>query len=265
MMIRATLISLRRIFTEKSCWLCCACVFALCFTASVSVAENGDPINVLSYIFGDEINPPGADMIIDYRGGSWLAMFLPIISGLCFANVICDDRSSKYTRFEVIRMGYRKLKAAKFLSAVVSSGIVTLIGFSAFSVYIRLYFPKDDFVKINLAITLLEMFIYGMMSAVPALITAAFTNNKYLIVCVPFLLKYGLSQFAYKLSNDAFEDLYNPDLVLAKLGVLISPDSASCIFTSPPYTLEIILINAGLLLGGCLVYLFRKGGVDKGE
>lgn len=264
MMIRATLITLRRIFTEKSPWLCCACVFALCFTASVGTAENGDPLNVLSYIFGEEKNPPSADMIINSRGGSWLAMFLPIISGLCFANVICDDKSSKYTRCEVIRTGFYKLKAAKFLSALVSSGIVMAVGFAAFSFLIRSYFPKDGFVEINLAVIIAEMFIYGIMSAIPALIAAAFTNNKYLILCVPFLLKYGVSQFAYKLSNDAYEDLWNPDLALAKLGMLIAPDSVSCVFTYP-YTLEIILINAGLLLGGCAVYLFRKGGVDKGE
>ena len=97
MMIKTCLLTLRRIFTEKSPWLCCACVFALCFTASVGTAENGDPLNVLSYIFGGEKNPPGADMIISSRGGSWLAMFLPIVSGLCFANVLCDDKSSKYT------------------------------------------------------------------------------------------------------------------------------------------------------------------------
>lgn len=264
MMIRTTLITLRRIFTEKSFWLCCVCVFALCFTASVGTAQNGDPLNVLSYIFGGEKDPPSADMIINSRGGSWLAMFLPIISGLCFANVLCDDKSSKYTRCEVIRTGFYKLKAAKFLSAAVSGGIVTAIGFSAFSVFIDLYFPKDDFVKINPVIILSEMLIFGMMSAVPALITAAFTNNKYLIVCVPFLLKYGVSQFAYRLSDDAYEDLWDPDLALAKLGMLIDPNSVSCVFTYP-YTLEIILINAVLLLGGCAVYLFRKGGVDKGE
>ena len=264
MMIRATLITLRRIFTEKSCLLCCAFVFAMCFTASVGVAENGDPLNVLSYVFGGEKNPPSADMIINSRGGSWLAMFLPIISGLCFVNVLCDDKSSGFQRCEIFRAGYYKLKAAKFLSAAVSSGIVTVIGFSAFSVFINLYFPKDDFVEINLAVIIAEMFIYGIMSAVPALIAAAFTNNKYLIVCVPFLLKYGVSQFAYKLSNDAYEDLWNPDLALAKLGMLIAPDSVSFVFTYP-YKLEIIMINAVLLLGGCAVYLFRKGGVDKGE
>ena len=264
MMIRTTLITLRRIFTEKSCLLCCAFVFALCFTASVGVAENGDPLNVLSYVFGGEKNPPSADMIINSRGGSWLAMFLPIISGLCFANVICDDKSSKYTRCEVIRTGFYKLKAAKFLSALVSSGIVMAVGFAAFSFFIRSYFPKDGFVEINLAVIIAEMFIYGIMSAIPALIATAFTNNKYLIVCVPFLLKYVLSQFAYKLSNDAYEDLWHPDLALAKLGMLIAPDSVSFVFTYP-YKLEIIMINAVLLLGGGAVYLFVKGGVDKGE
>ena len=264
MMIRTTLISLRRIFTEKSPWLCCACVFALCFTASVGTAQNGDLLNVLSYIFSGEKNPPSAYMIINSRGGSWLAMFLPIISGLCFVNVLCDDKSSGFQRCEIFRAGYYKLKAAKFLSALVSGGVVTVIGFSAFSVFTKSYFPNDGFVEINLAVIIAEMFIYGIMSAIPALIAAAFTNNKYLIVCVPFLLKYVLSQFAYKLSNDAFEDLQNPDLALAKLGMIIAPDSVSCVFTYP-YTFEIILINAVLLLVGFLVYLFRKGGVDKGE
>lgn len=263
-MIRTTLITLRRVFTEKSYWVCCACVFALCFTASVDTAENGDPLNVLSYIFGGEKNPPGADTIINFRGGAWLSMFLPIISGLCFANVICDDKSSNFLRYEVIRSGCYKLKAAKFLSGIISSGIVTVTGFAAFSAFIKLYFPEDGFIEINPAAILAETFIFGIMSAVPALITAAFTNNKYLIVCVPFLLKYGVSQFAFRLSFDAYEDMRNPDLTLARLGMIIDPDSVRYVF-SLPEKFGIILINAGLLLGGFAVFLFKKGGTDKGE
>ena len=264
MMIKTCLLTLRRIFTEKSFWLCCACVFALCFTASAGTAINGDQLNVLSYIFGDEKNPPGAETVLTHRGGSWLAMFMPIISGLCFANAICDDRSSHFLRYEVIRSGYYKLKLSNFVAGIISSGIITFIGFAAHSVFIKLYFPKDDFFEMNFAVIFAEMSIYGIMSAVPALITAAFTNNKYLIVCVPFLLKYCVSQLALQLTLNAYEDMWNPDLTMGKIGMLINPDSVSSVLS---YTdnLGIILINAGLLLVGCAVYLFRKGGVDKGE
>lgn len=263
-MIRAIFLTLKRIFSEKNYWLCCVCVFALCFTASVGTASNGDPLNVLSYIFGGEKNPPGAESILNLRGGSWLFMFMPIISGLCFVNAICDDKSSRFLRCEIFRTGYYKFKAAKYLSSAISSGIATLLGFAAYAVFVTLYFPENEFVKINLAVILTEMFIYGIMSAVPSLITSAFTNNKYLIVCIPFLMKYCLSQLALQISLEAYEDMWDPNLFLAKIGTIINPDSVNSVF-SYSERLGVILINAFMLCGGFAVYLFKKDGADKGE
>ncbi len=265
-MIRSIFLTLKRIFSEKSYWLCCVCVFGLCFTASVGTAGNGDPLNVLSYIFGDEKNPPGAESVVNLRGGSWLFMFMPIVSVLCFVNVICDDKKSRFLRCEIFRTGYYKFKAAKYLSSAISSGTATLLGFAAYTAFIILYFPRDEFAEINLAVILTEMFIYGIMSAVPALITAAFTNNKYLIACIPFLLKYCLSQLALQLSLDAYEDMWNPNLTLVKIGKIINPDSVNSVFSfSYSERLGVILINAFILFGGFAAYLFKKGGVDKGE
>lgn len=263
-MIRTIFFTLKRILSEKSYWLCCVCVFALCFTSAVGTASNGDPLNVLSYIFGGEKNPPAAETILNLRGGSWLFMFMPIISGLCVVNVLCDDKSSRFLRCEIFRTGYYKFKAAKYLSSVISSGISTLFGFAAYMVFIKLYFPEDEFVELTLAVILAEMFIYGVMSAVPALITAAFTNNKYLIVCIPFLLKYCLSQLALQISLNAYEDMWNPNLTLAKIGTIINPDSVNSVF-SYSEKLGVILINALILFGGFAVYLLKKGGADKGE
>lgn len=263
MMIKSIFLTLKRIFTGINFRLCCIIVFTLCFTAEVGTARNGDPLNVLNYIFGDN-GPISAEQILGTRGGSWLFMFMPIISGLCFVNAICDDKSSRFLRYEIFRAGYFRFKAAKYISSAASSGVCALVGFVPFAVFVELYFPKDDFFEINLAAIFAEMFVFGIMSAVPALITAAFTNNKYLIVCVPFMLKYCMTQIALRITTAAYENIGNPNLTLGKIGRIIDPNSISSVFSYPD-RIGIILTNAALLLGGFAIYLFRKGGADKGE
>ncbi len=263
-MIKLIFITLKRILTGINFWLCCVSVFALCFAAEVGIASNDDPLNVLNYIFGDERKLPSVNYILESRGGSWLFMFMPIIVGLCFVNALCDDKNSRFLRYEIFRAGYFKFKAAKYISSVISGGICVVVGFIPFAIFVEFYFPKDDFFEINLAVIFVEMFIFGIMSAVPALITASFTNNKYLIVCVPFMLKYCVTQLALRITIASYENIENPNLTLGKIGRIINPDSASTVFSYPD-KIGIILINVVLLLGGFTIYLFRKGGADKGE
>lgn len=255
--------TLKQILSGIDFGICCVGVFALCFTANVGTASNGDPLNVLSYIFGKE-SPPSAEQILGTHGGSWLFMFMPIIVGLCFVTVLCDDKNSRFIRYEIIRAGYFKFKSAKYISCAIGSGICAVIGFVPFVIFVENYFPKDVFFKINIPLIIVEMFIFGIISAVPCLITAAFTNNKYLILCVPFMLKYCVSQLSNMLSANAYENFESPDLTLGKIAQIINPDAICTIF-SYPEKVGIIAVNSAFLLGGFAIYLFRKGGADKGE
>ena len=103
-MIKAVQIQLIKIFTSRSFWLCVLMASAMCFTATVGTALNGDNLSVFSYIMGAK-DPPSADYIINSRGGAWFAMFFPMLSALCLVNPICDDKKSKLQRFEIFRVG----------------------------------------------------------------------------------------------------------------------------------------------------------------
>lgn len=254
---------LKRVLSDKSYWLCCICVFALCFTAMVGTSGNGEQLNVLSYIFGGEKNPPDVQRILKTCGGTWLFMFMPIISSLCFVNVICDDVSSGFLRFELLRTDFYKLKAAKFIFGVASSGICMLLGFIAYAVCILLYFPRYNFEIINLAEVLVQVFALGIVSAVPGLVTAAFTNNKYLIVCAPFVLRYYATQLATRITDIAYEDFNNPNPLLAQIGIMINPNSMGFVF-SYPQPIGILSVNTLVLFCGFAIYYFKKGGADRG-
>ncbi len=263
-MIRAFQIQLIKIFTNKSFWLCVLITFAMCFTATVGTARNGDKLNVFSYIMGAE-NPPSADFIINSHGGVWFALFFPMISALCLVNSICDDKKSKFLRFEIFRTGVYKFNTAKYISSVLSSGICAVLGYVAFMVFCIIFFPMTGGIKLVqiIAQIIAEVFIFGVVSAVPALFTAAFTNNKYLIVCVPFLFKYCVIQFSSKLIYMAYADIQNIDKTLETLGNITNLDGILTVISYP--STEIIITNAAILLLGSAAYIFVKGGADCGE
>lgn len=265
-MIKITFLMLKNIILSRNFPICCVCVFLLCFSAAVGTNyATGDPLSVASYIIGSAENPPGVNDVLNTRGGSWLLMFLPVISGSCFAELLCDDKSSRFVRYEVFRTGYYRLKAAKCVSCMLSSGICTELGFAAFAAFTKIYFSGNfDLHKINFTAIMAEMFVLGIMFAVPGLVTAAFTVNKYLIVCFPFLLRYCSAQFSQMLSDAAYSDWQNPDLSLGQLSRLINPDSISSAFSYPD-SAGVILLNIFIMLAGTAVYIFRKGGADKGE
>ncbi len=259
-MIKAVQIQLIKIFTGRSFWLCVLITFAMCFTATVGTARNGDNLIVFSYITGAE-DPPSADLIINERGGAWFAMFFPMISALCLVNSTCDDKKSKFQRFEIFRAGVYKFKAAKYLSGVLSSGICAVLGYAVFTAFCKIFFPTTD--KTDLAQIIAEIFIFGVVSAVPALFTAAFTDNKYLIVCVPFLFKYCVMQFSSKLVYTAYADIQHIDKTLETLGNITNLDGILTVISYP--NAEIIITNAAILPLGAAAYIFVKGGADRGE
>ena len=77
-MIKLLFSTLKQIFSGINFWICAAGIFALSFTANVGTALNGDPLNVLNYIFGEN-GPISSGQILSTHGGSWLFMFMPII------------------------------------------------------------------------------------------------------------------------------------------------------------------------------------------
>lgn len=205
-------------------------VFFLCFSASIGYnLKNGDPLSVWYYFTKCDSDFLHSDFtysaynVAATRGGDWFSLFVPMISALCFVNVLCDEKTSHYIRYEVHRTGYFKFGASQFISSLFTSGLSITIGYGAFIIFSILNFPhlasyseeiresiftmysfsgiaESIFQSFGIAslylLLLAEMFLYGMLAALPALLIVSFTNNKYLIVCIPFLAKYFVTQLS---------------------------------------------------------------------
>jgi len=226
-----------------------------------------------------------ACVVSGLKGGSWLNMFLPLLLPLCFVNALCDDKSSGFTRYEVIRTGYRRLKSAKYVSAVLASGICSLIGYCLYVLVVLIRFPHIEaydaerlsyvltgiqmslFDSVGIAgvylVNMLDMLIYGMVMSLFSLIVTAYTENKYLICCIPFMVAYCLTQLGSWLIGLAVQDPCNTDEVLLTIGNTASPLAASGIVSGA--TAALACYYGVLILISFAVYVFfGKGGADKG-
>lgn len=290
-MFRATLSYLKRILGDKSFYICLLLIFAICFTASADYdIDKNQSLSVWDLIIDTQRIYTGnisfsACVVSGLKGGSWLNMFLPLLLPLCFVNALCDDKSSGFTRYEVIRTGYRRLKSAKYVSAVLASGICSLIGYCLYVLVVLIRFPhigSYDAERLSYVLTgiqmslfdsvgiagvylvnMLDMLIYGMVMSLFSLIVTAYTENKYLICCIPFMVAYCLTQLGSWLIGLAVQDPCNTDEVLLTIGNTASPLAASGIVSGA--TAALACYYGVLILISFAVYVFfGKGGADKG-
>lgn len=279
-------VTLKKIISDKNFWICSIITFLLCFTAIKGYDDRtGDDLNIWHYFVHKDYDYLKSDisycayMFAATKGGNWLSLFVPMISSLSFVNVLCDDKSSNYIRYEIYRSGYFKFKFAQFISITLSSGVCISIGYIAFVLFSILYFPhlseytyevKESFISYcnfstfaklllnNFGIPVLyflliiENFFYGYVSALPALIVKSYTNNKYLIVCIPFLLNYFFTQLSLRLSGRAFSNIINPN-------------SIKYICTEIINLTGVLLLNLILLAFAFIMFTVRRTGDDKGE
>ena len=75
-----------------------------------------------------------------------------------------------------------------------------------------------------------EMFIYGAVAAIPSIMLTAISKNKYIVMCIPFFIKYALTQTCTKLLAQAYSSFDNIDERLIIFSNTINPDSILNIF-----------------------------------
>lgn len=71
------------------------------------------------------------------------------------------------------------------------------------------------------------MFLYGAVCAAPAIMFTGFIRNKYLVLCIPFFIKYAVSQTCIKLQSQAVSDYNNVDTEMLKISSIFNPDALS--------------------------------------
>lgn len=148
-------------------------------------------------------------------GSGYMSMFGTVIAVVPFVMLYSNARKNTNVRFEIVRTGKKEYIIGKFLSAMICGGCIIMLGYILYGMVALIALPgaKEQFeideiagsfmatgsvrflygklgIRILYVIRSLEMFIYGMTSVMLTLLISAFVRNKYLMLCIPFMLNY---------------------------------------------------------------------------
>ena len=186
---------LRRIFSHKMFYvsvlitlvlLCCSIVHTDIFT--------GEEYTFFSLFYNnvakEALESGGIQMenlLLGYDTG-YLWMFCPMIAGIpCVI-------TKKAERFSIFRMGKERYFLLKYFSDLFAGGVVLLLAYLIYA-SLGMLLVQENLWDANLMKKLLSLFFWGVYSAVPSVILAEFVWNKYLILCIPFVLNYFMCTF----------------------------------------------------------------------
>ncbi len=214
--------------------ICCIIVFLLCFSSEVYRDRNNDMsysvIDVLLMFNNERIisdNRFNFSYIFSNGAGSYLCMFLPIISSFPFVSAFCAERNCGLIRFVVQRISNRKYYFYKFMSCIFSGGLVACLGYIMFGFVIAFVFPISDTSFYDIICPIGGFLLYGAFSTMPAFVLSSFVYNRYIITCIPFILVYAIN-ISFAKTGSFFREQYNIELYNV-VGFLL-PDSIRYLF-----------------------------------
>ncbi len=225
--------------------------------------------------------------------GKWMQLFIPVLAAIAAINIFSDEREYREKRLTIFRIGKKKYYIGNILFFLITGVLVAVLGYFLFAVYANICFPGfhnyskdmvDEYIKLKLksgtlignvyashglfavyALQFVSFGMYGAMSALPAMLLAAFVRNKYIITCVPFFLFDVVRQIANVFlikgaSNLDYYDYYY------KISIYLSPGSVIGLFTQGEYMKAVAIIWMTLILAfSILTFVIMGLGVDKGE
>lgn len=113
---------------------------------------------------------------------------------------------------------------------------------------------------------LASMFMYGAVCCAPVMMLTIMVRNKYLVMCIPFFIKYALNQTCIKLQTQATADYNNMDMELLRNVGIVNPDALARISEYGEDKKDVLIYSGIIIAISFAVYLIvslRK--VDSGE
>lgn len=208
----------------------------------------------------------------------WVKMFLPMIAAFPFVSLHCTEHAAGSARFSCVRMSKHSYEAGTFLSAMLCGGLMMLTALILFACIAAVRFPsiaeydtslremyERSFAEMYPFYSVLgypylyalrgaELFLYGAVSAVPACFLTCLMRNKYLVLSIPFFLKYMLLQYKYKLLSEAYADFSASNQKQVDFAGMIDPDRMSRMLTERAGALRGSIFYAVMLIAAFAVY-----------
>lgn len=297
MIIRNIKTNIYKILTGYGFYICIFFTAALCFAAYIyEDSLNGDKYSAFASLISFDRDFMLSDTsfcsfeIMRKSTGSWLSLFIPIISAFAFIPLVCDEHEAKSIRLEIFRSSKLCYNLSEFITACLCGGIAVMLGFGLFALADYAFFPGiseynaelkaayeemlaysyPDISQSGYGIIILrklgEMFMYGAVCAAPAAMLTSFIENKYLVLCIPFFIKYAFNQTCLRLQSQAVSDFNNVDTKMLKISSMANPDALSYLSDFGSDKKLVLIYNGFLLFAAAAVYLIIKSRrLDSGE
>lgn len=196
-------------------------IIILCLSATGETDMNGKQISIFSLIFQEL--PANTDVLKSALSlwqagiGGWLVVFAPMLLSMGYILLISEERRNGQIRFHILRSGNWKYCISKLCSGALAGGIVFLIGYALFGLLMLVRFPSirtfsaeeqeillmGSSISVVIIKKLIGAFLYGMFGSVFGIGVAIAFRDKYMLVCLPFMINYIYQQILTKMVTDA--------------------------------------------------------------
>ncbi len=198
--------------------------------------------------------------------GLWTQLLLPFLISIGYLYTISNEKMSGFNRLLLIRESNFRYVISKLAAAVLSGGIILSAGYLFFGILVYIKFPSIYEYSVEQQEFYMAMhpgfqeaalcfrrcigsFLYGMCINVFAYLVSVFFRDKYILICLPLMLKYIWGQVIMKIEIDAMNK--GKDAVL-NLCSGLRMESVLNINQSGYWGMTLLLIFQIYLAGFCL-------------
>ncbi len=275
--MRNFIVSFRKIITSRGFWLCMIMTTILLFAAEIHIdtetQNRYSSIRALLSFTREELASKYEMcniMVLKSARGGWFTLFAPIITGFCFVPLMCTEREENAVRFQIFRTSKLKYSVTEFLSGVISGGLAMTLGYLIFSIAAMRLFPDISemtgmgieilqSVSFNFPRLVLGMWLYGAFWSMPAMVLTSVMRNKYLVMCIPFFVKYGLTQTYHKIQENAFSS-EEVDMKMLEFAGFIYPDGLLWISDSTRLSAALLFGTLSIAFFAAFIIIMQKRG-----
>ena len=217
-MMRNIRIEVQKILYLPYLLLGVAGIIALCLTATGDMGAGGSQISIFSLMIRPEVTNTQHTAFELWRAGigGWLLVFAPMLLTMGYMISLSGERQNGQIRFVLMRSGKLRYCISKVCGGVLAGGIIFLIGYAVFGLLMMIWFPSlstlsveeqkfylmGSTLGVEVVKCLIGAFLYGMTGSLFGICVAIAFWDKYMLICLPFMINYIYLQVLGKLTSD---------------------------------------------------------------
>ena len=153
--------------------------------------------------------------------GGWLALFAPLLVSFGYVVTLSSERQNGQMKFELIRGGIFRYCVSRITGGALCCGVMFLAGYALFGLLLKLFFPAfssfgaeeqwmylgfrpGNSLTLFCACRLAGAFFFGVFAGISGIGVSVFLEDKYMLVCLPFLANYIYQQVLQKAVSEKY-------------------------------------------------------------